>query len=71
MKAKAGQSLTEYGLVVLLIALVAVTALTTLGGSLSDKLSSVSQAFFDVNTFGGNERPTVIGSLAPVIPDPD
>ncbi|MGC9221190.1 MAG: Flp family type IVb pilin [Solirubrobacteraceae bacterium] len=36
-----GQGLTEYALILALIAIVAIAALTFLGGGVSDKLSSV------------------------------
>ena len=37
-----GQGLTEYGLIIALVAIAAVGALTTLGGGLSGKLEEIS-----------------------------
>ena len=39
-----GQGLTEYALILALIAIVAVLALTFLGGRVSDELSTVAQS---------------------------
>ena len=39
-----GQALAEYGLILALIAVVAITALTLLGGAIRDKLDEVKGA---------------------------
>ena len=39
-----GQDLAEYGLVIALIAVIAIAALTTLGGSISTILASIAGA---------------------------
>ncbi len=44
MKAEKGQSLAEYGLILALIAVVAIVALTTLGGEIEAAIQSVSAA---------------------------
>jgi pilus assembly protein Flp/PilA len=45
LREERGASLVEYALLLALIALVCIAALTSLGGSVSSKFSSVSQMF--------------------------
>jgi pilus assembly protein Flp/PilA len=47
---KKGQSLTEYGLILALIAVVCITALTTLGSDVSAKLGEISKS---ISSAGG------------------
>ena len=49
-KASKGQSLAEYGLVLALIAVVAITALTTLGKDISTMLSGLASTISGVST---------------------
>jgi pilus assembly protein Flp/PilA len=44
LKDKKGQALSEYGLILALIAVIAIAALTTLGGKVSTTLGSISAA---------------------------
>lgn len=41
-QAKPGQSLAEYGLILALVAVVAISGLTTLGGSISTQLAEIA-----------------------------
>ena len=49
-KPSKGQSLAEYGLVLALIAVVCITALTTLGGNIKTKLSGLATTISGVST---------------------
>ena len=44
LKAEAGQGMTEYGLIIALIAVAAVLALTTLGGSITAMFTKAAGA---------------------------
>jgi pilus assembly protein Flp/PilA len=44
LKDEKGQALSEYGLILALIAVIAIAALTTLGGKVSTTLGSISAA---------------------------
>jgi Flp pilus assembly pilin Flp len=49
-KASKGQSLAEYGLVLALVAVVAITALTTLGKDISTMLTGLATTISGVST---------------------
>ena len=51
-KPSKGQSLAEYGLVLALIAVVCITALTTLGGNIKSMLSGLATTISGVSTSG-------------------
>lgn len=49
-KAKKGQSLAEYGLILGLIAVVAIAALTTMGGEIQNILNKINAELLNVNS---------------------
>lgn len=51
---ESGQSLAEYGLILALVAVVAITAVSLLGSTISDYLEQVANGFSGDNAAGGN-----------------